>query len=579
MALLTPSLPAAVSSSSSARRRRCGGSLGRRLLSVFLAVLALSLVGSAIGMWSLHRINASTEAMVQSSVANERLVADAYRLQAINAERYKAVALSSEPEVGDILGADIARTQGMYDTLIARLAQQLATPDDAQRLAQVRAAGDDFLKARTELVAARDSGLTERIRKVYGDRFVPASTTLLAALDSLTQSQRSAIDTAAARVAELSQWARLALLAFGGLALVLGTLLALWLVRSITRPIALANATADRVAGFDLRQDIAGHDRDETGRMLTALGAMQHALRDLVGQVSGSAQSIRTASAEIASGNAHLSNRTEESAANLQETAASLEHVTRKVEDSAASAQRTETLAAEAARVARQGSGVVAQVVDTMQQISRSAHQIADITGVIDSIAFQTNILALNAAVEAARAGEQGRGFAVVATEVRSLANRSADAAREIKALIAASVQQVQAGTQLAGDAGRTMEKVVGSIAHAAETMAEIRAHNQAQNQDIASIHSAMTRLDQMTQQNAALVEESAAAADSLRSQAHDLATLIHRFMLPDQAPAHAHGARGVLPAQNAQHTPDARMVRLPLGGAKPRALLAQRVA
>jgi len=509
------------------------GSVGRRLLSVFLAVMALSLVGSAIGMWSLHRINASTEAMVQSSVANERLVADAHRLQAINAERNKAVALSSEPEVGEILGADIAKTQGQYDTLIAQLGRQLATPADAQRLDQVRAAGEDFLKARTELVAARDSGLTERIRKVYAERFLPASDRLLAALDSLTQSQRSAIDTAALRVAELSQLARLSLLAFGGLSLVLGTLLALWLVRSITRPIALASATADRVAGFDLRHDIQGHARDETGHMLTSLAAMQSALRNLVGQVNGSVQNIRTASAEIASGNANLSNRTEETAANLQETAASLEHVTRKVEESAGSAERTEALAAQAASVAREGSGVVTQVVDTMQQISRSAHQIADITSVIDSIAFQTNILALNAAVEAARAGEQGRGFAVVATEVRSLANRSADAAREIKALIATSVQHVQVGSRLASDAGRTMQAVVGSIEHAAETMVEVRAHNQAQHQDIATIHAAMTRLDQMTQQNAALVEESAAAAESLRGQAHDLTTLISRFALP----------------------------------------------
>ncbi len=497
------------------------GSLGRRLLGVFLAVLALSLAGSAIGLWSLHRIHASTEAMVQGSVANERLVADAHRLQAINAERYKAVALSSEPEVGEILGADISWTQAEYTALVAQLAQQLRTPDDVDRLERVRTADEAFLKARTELVAARDSGLTERIRKVYGERFLPSSQTLLGALDGLTQSQRSAIDAAARHVAELGQLARLSLLAFGALSLVLGTLLALWLVRSITRPIAQASATADR-------------DRDETGHMLTSLSAMQSALRSLVGQVSASVQSLRAASAEIASGNVHLSNRTEQAAASLQETAASLEQVTRKIAESVSTAQRTEALAAEAATVARQGSGVVTRVVDTMQQISHSARQIGDITGVIDSIAFQTNILALNAAVEAARAGEQGRGFAVVASEVRTLANRSAEAAREIKALIAASSRQVDSGAQLAGEAGRTMEQVVQSIEHAAGTMAEIRAHNEAQNQDIATIHAAVTQLDQMTQQNAALVEESAAAAESLRGQAHDLAALISRFVLPN---------------------------------------------
>ena len=220
------------------------GSLGRRLISVFLAVLVLSLVGAAIGIWSLYRINQSTEAMVQNSVANERLVAAADRLQAINSERYKAVALSSEPQVGEILGADIAQTQGQYDALIALLGQQLNTDDDAQRLDHVRSMGLGFLRARTELVAARDSGLTARINKVYAERFLPSSRGLLQALDELTHSQRQAIDLAALRVAELSKVARLSLLAFGGLALVLGTLLALWLVRSITRPIALASATA-----------------------------------------------------------------------------------------------------------------------------------------------------------------------------------------------------------------------------------------------------------------------------------------------------------------------------------------------
>ena len=509
------------------------GSIGRRLISVLLSVLTLGLVGSAVGGWSLYRINLSTKTMVEHSVANERLVADAYRLQAINSERYKAVALSSEPQVGEILGADIARTQEEYDKFVALLGQQLNTDADAQRLDHVHTMEDGFLKARTELVAARDSGLTARIDKVYTERFLPSSQALLEALDELTQSQRQAIDLGALRVAELSQWARLSLWAFGGLSLVLGTLLAVWLVRSITRPIAIASATANRVAGLDLRHDIVGHTRDETGHMLGSLAMMQSELRALVQKVGISVQGVRMASVEIANGNADLSHRTEETAARLQEATSSLEHVTRKVQQSADTAQRTEALAAQAASVALQGSSVVTRVLSTMQQISRSAHKIADITGVIDSIAFQTNLLALNAAVEAAHAGERGRGFSVVANEVRSLAKRSAEAARQIQVLIDESTQQVNAGARLADEAVSTMAQVVASVNQASEAMAEIKTASQVQNQDIAHVHTTLVHLDQMTQQNAALVEQSASAAKSLLSQAHDLSALVGRFVLP----------------------------------------------
>ena len=512
------------------------GPLGRRLLGLFAAVLALSLLGSAIGLWALQHIGVSTDDIVQRSIANERLVADAYRLQAINAERYKAVALSSEPEVGEILGADIAQTQRQYEALVDTLAQRVAGSADEARLAELGSRLQAFHTARTALVQARDYGLTQRIHEVYTTQFLPASQALLAALEELTQAQRQSIDAAAMQVANWSWTARLSLLAFGALSLVLGTLLALWLVRSITRPITLASDTANRVAGLDLRHDIQGHDRDETGQMLHALAVMQTALRHLAQQVRASVYSLHTASTDMANGNAHLSDRTEEAAASLQETAAALEHVKRALNTSAQTARHTEARAAEAATLAHQGQEVVTQVVQTMHEISHSAHKIADITGMIDSLAFQTNILALNAAVEAARAGEQGRGFAVVASEVRTLANRSAEAARQIKALIATSVQQVETGSRLAGDAGHTMQQVVHAIREAAQTMADLKAGSEAQNEDLAAIHTALAQLDNMTQQNAALVEQSSAATESLRIQANDLAGLVSQFLLPGTA-------------------------------------------
>ena len=530
--------------------------LGRRLLFAFFVVLLLGLTGSATGIWSLGRIHTATTHMVQHSIAAERLIADAYRAQAINAERYKAVALSSEPEVADILGADIASTEKAYGQLMAQVAALLKSPQEQQLLLQVQNAEKDFTAARAELMAASMSNFTERIRKVYAERFLPSSGALLSSLGTLSQSQRSDIDASDRAIAQWSDRARLVLLAFTTLALVLGSLLALWLRHSITQPIAAASATANRVAQLDLRHDIAGHGRDEAGRMLHSLAVMQDALRQLVMQVRASAQNVRAASSEIANGNVHLSTRTEETASSLQETAASLEQLTLRVTQSAAAASRAETLAATAATVAGQGGAVMARVEATMQGIHQSSTKIVDIIGVIDSIAFQTNILALNAAVEAARAGEQGRGFAVVASEVRSLATRSAQAAQEIKGLIGTSVEQVQAGSSLVSDAGHTMARIMAAIREAAQTMTEITSATQAQNEDIGQISSAVSRLDQMTQQNSALVEESAAASESLKHQAQELAQLISQFVLPSPAapePAHA-AARAPTQAQHPTH-------------------------
>ncbi|AYM97475.1 HAMP domain-containing protein [Acidovorax sp. 1608163] len=514
-------------------RPRTTNILGRRLLATFIAVLLLTLAGSAIGIWSLRTIDAATRHAIEDNVVTERLVADAYRLQSINAERYKAMALSSEPEVGEILAADIGRTQAQYSDLIAQLASRLQAPAEQALLTDTQTKAQDFQAAVKELVTARDFGLTERIRKVFAERFEPSAAALLGALQQLGQSQRNAIDAAGAHIAQSSHNAQWALALFCTAALLLGSVLTWWLVRSISRPIGVASATAQRVSSLDLRQDIAGHERDEAGQLLLALNSMQEALRTLVTQVRHSAHNVRLAAHEMAQGNADLSERTEGTASSLQETAAALEQVTQRLQQSTETAQRAEQMASQASAVAQEGGAAMAQIIETMQGIQRSSRKVEEVTGVIDSIAFQTNILALNAAVEAARAGEAGRGFAVVAAEVRQLAMRAGAAAREIKGLIASSAHSVEAGTTLVNGAGHTMGHIVESIRNVAGMISDISAATHSQTRDIHDINTAVARLDEMTQQNSALVEESAAASEGLRHQANDLTHLISQFVLP----------------------------------------------
>ena len=329
-----------------------------------------------------------------------------------------------------------------------------------------------------------------------------------------------------------------------GVALLLGLAvlipLTFFSVRSITRSLAQASELAERIASGDLSHDVQVQNQDEVGQLVEAMGRMQEALRGLVRQVQEAAGNISTASAEIASGNHDLSHRTEQTAASLEETASSMDLLTSTVQQSAESSSHASNFATTAAEVAGRGGAVVAQVVSTMDQITASSRKIADITGVIDGIAFQTNILALNAAVEAARAGEQGRGFAVVASEVRSLAGRSAEAAKEIKALISASVERVEDGARLVGQAGATMTEIVGSVRRVSDIIGEITASSAEQRDNIAQISQAVRELDQMTQQNAALVEQSTAASESLREQASGLSRAVSQFKLSGGASAYA---------------------------------------
>ena len=327
-----------------------------------------------------------------------------------------------------------------------------------------------------------------------------------------------------------------AFLATAALLIVTGT-------AALNKFMAGLSAHTRRMADGDLTQDVVVVGSADTAEVLRSLQALQAGLRQTLGSIRGGADGVSVAAQEIATGNADLSHRTEQTASNLQQAASSMATLTGTVNQTADSARTANQLASSASEVAARGGSVVAQVVSTMDEINSSSKRIADIIGTIDGIAFQTNILALNAAVEAARAGEQGRGFAVVASEVRSLAQRSAEAAREIKTLIGASVEKVESGSRLVQDAGNTMGEIVASVQRVTDIIGEISAAAAEQSSGIRQLNSAVTQLDQMTQQNAALVEESAAAAESLKNQSRQLASAVATFRICGEGSASAHAA------------------------------------
>ncbi|MGE8397163.1 MAG: methyl-accepting chemotaxis protein [Comamonas sp.] len=359
---------------------------------------------------------------------------------------------------------------------------------------------------------------------------VPAVQVFLQDLNALVQLQEQLRE----RTVQAADQERMTGFSVGGIAIavvvLLGLMVAVWLVRQLTAPLARAVELAESIAGGDLTRDVHDDRKDELGHLLRSLNEMSKKLRAVVGEVRNGVDSVSSAASQIATGNQDLSARTEQTAANLEETAASIEELTATVTQSADTARQANQLAATAVQAAERGGEVVSQVVMSMDQINTSSRKISDIIGVIDGIAFQTNILALNAAVEAARAGEQGRGFAVVAGEVRSLAGRSAEAAKEIKALINTSVNNVDLGAEQVAQAGESMQEIVASVRRVTDLIGEITASANEQRDGIAQVNQAVSNLDQMTQQNAALVEESSAAATSMNDQAQRLADVVAVF-------------------------------------------------
>ncbi|MGV3573485.1 MAG: methyl-accepting chemotaxis protein [Ramlibacter sp.] len=360
---------------------------------------------------------------------------------------------------------------------------------------------------------------------------------LLKDFGALVALQKKLSADSAARVEAEFRAALLTLVAIALIAAAVSLALALVMSRAIVRPLRSAIDVAGNIAQGDLTARLDVRGRDETAELLRALGRMQEDLRRLVGEVAGGAHTVADTSAQIAQGNLDLSQRTEDQASTLEQTASSMEELTSTVTLNAENARQASQLAVGASDVARKGGAVVGEVVTTMNGISDASRKIADIIGVIDGIAFQTNILALNAAVEAARAGEQGRGFAVVAAEVRSLAQRSAGAAKEIKTLIGDSVHQVEAGTKLVGAAGKTMEEIVAAVQKVSDLIAEIAAASREQSAGIGQVNAAVTQMEQVVQQNASLVEEASAAAESMKGQAAELLQSVARFKLDDRGP------------------------------------------
>ena len=510
--------------------------IGTRLGIGFAVVLGLLVAVLLVGLYSMGQLSARTHDIVADKnvkMAAANTMSD--NVRNITLAITSIVVAPTEALVQAEL-AKIGESRKKYGAAKETLQKKISTDQETALMAELDAALKSGAPLNNKVIELRNAGQTEEAIAFLTQQAAPSLKIVLGALDSLVAYEAQQAAQAATDAETLSASARAYMIILGSVAVLLGAFVAWIITRSITHPINAAVAVAETVASGDLSSHIVVNSSDETGRLLGALKAMNDSLLGVVAQVRHGTDAISTASSEIAAGNLDLSSRTEEQASSLEETASAMEELTSTVKQNADNARQANQLAKSASEVAVRGGSIVSQVVDTMGTINESSKKIVDIIGVIDGIAFQTNILALNAAVEAARAGEQGRGFAVVATEVRNLAHRSASAAKEIKELIAASVANVDTGSRLVNEAGQTMGDIVDSIVRVTDIMGEITSATHEQTIGIEQINMAIAQMDEVTQQNAALVEEAAAASQSMQEQAGELAHVVGFFKTGNHA-------------------------------------------
>jgi len=534
-------------------------------LFIVLVILAIASV-AVVGL--VRSANILSEGRAAQSVAIElsKVAGQWNGLTETNAARAQAMVISPDGSAEAAFKDAVAATTNQISELQKKLETLPLTDADKDQLKKIAALRAAMIDTRTKLRQLKTDGKADEAMAQMKNEYLPAMASYIGAQKELVAMQDKRVIDTQAQTEARRQANSLGILV--GLAVIVAVIFfgTAWLVRSIREPLEQANGLAERIAQGDLSSAIETTREDEFGKLLRSLGAMNESLGRMVHQVRQSTDSIAIASAEIATGNADLAHRTEQTSSNLQSTASSMDRLTGTVQQSADNARQASALAANASTVAEKGGEVVKQVVLTMEEINASSKKIYDIISVIDGIAFQTNILALNAAVEAARAGEQGRGFAVVASEVRSLAQRSAEAAKEIKTLIGTSVEKVESGSKLVSDAGATMSDIVQSVRKVADVIGEITSASAEQSTGIAGVNQAIGNLDQMTQQNAALVEESAAAAESLRDQADQMTRAVAVFKVSDTVRAHSSQA----PPASRRPPAAARTAQVPARPSKP---------